>query len=351
MKAVVVGAGTAGLAAAYALRKAGAEVTVLEERERPGGRIAGSRKEGFVLEAGAQFLFRFYDSAFHLCRELGLGERLKPFPFKVAGWKEGRLYPLTFSIDPRALWRDRRDLFRFRLFSPRGALQVARLLSLAFRRRRDLHFVDYAGMLDLDGESLSELALRRGGREALERLMQPLASCLTLGEPEEIGAGYGLALAWYALNGVFALEGGIGTLAEGLCRACGENIMLSTPALRIAIEGGAVKGVETGEGFFDADAVICATTATRALRLMPGLPEGVRRALGRARYSACCHVMLALPRPLLPEGWYAVALPRSSRSPPSMPTVMRTSCPFPQWTMLADRRPPSSSQESPSRDM
>ncbi|MGQ9704773.1 MAG: protoporphyrinogen/coproporphyrinogen oxidase [Actinomycetota bacterium] len=315
MKVIVVGAGTAGLAATYTLHRAGVEVTALEASSSPGGRLAGARRDGYVLDLGAQFFFRFYDTTFELCRKLGLEKEIVPFPFKVAIWRDGRLNALTAGLDPRLLWKDRRDLLRFRLFGLRGMMQMARIMPLLLRRRRDLHFIDYRGSLDLDGESLAELALRRGGEEALEYLFQPLASCLTLGEPEDIGAGYGLALAWYALNGLYTLRGGIGTLAEALYRACRERVKLSTPARRIVLEGGKVKGVETEEGFLGADAVICATTASAALRLLPDLPEGTRNALRRARYSACCHVMFGLRERLLPDGWYAVGLPRRALSP------------------------------------
>lgn len=56
---VVVGAGMAGLAAAYQLRSGGHEVTVLEARLRPGGRVHTVRApfaDGLYAEAGAMFI-------------------------------------------------------------------------------------------------------------------------------------------------------------------------------------------------------------------------------------------------------------------------------------------------------
>ena len=58
-KAVVLGAGLAGLVAAYELTQAGHDVTVFEARGRPGGRvhtIRGPFSDGLHAEAGAVFI-------------------------------------------------------------------------------------------------------------------------------------------------------------------------------------------------------------------------------------------------------------------------------------------------------
>src|SRR5688572_10156614 len=55
---VVLGAGAAGLAAAHALHAAGVDVTVLEARERIGGRVFTHRAPGtpVPIELGAAFI-------------------------------------------------------------------------------------------------------------------------------------------------------------------------------------------------------------------------------------------------------------------------------------------------------
>ncbi len=72
-KVIVVGAGLAGLAAAYELTQAGHEVTVLEVRLRPGGRVRTLREpfsDGLYAEAGARLFSDSYPRLLHYAKLL-----------------------------------------------------------------------------------------------------------------------------------------------------------------------------------------------------------------------------------------------------------------------------------------
>jgi monoamine oxidase len=74
MRVIVVGAGLAGLTAAVDLAAAGAEVTVLESRDRVGGRMYGVPiSEGVVADGGAAYLGVRHTELLALIREHGLG--------------------------------------------------------------------------------------------------------------------------------------------------------------------------------------------------------------------------------------------------------------------------------------
>ena len=79
---IVVGAGMAGLAAAYRLQQAGFEVQVLEAEDHMGGRAYAHRNEdGFTLNTGATVLSSSYENMIALARELGLEDhfvKVKP---------------------------------------------------------------------------------------------------------------------------------------------------------------------------------------------------------------------------------------------------------------------------------
>ncbi|MEM6366015.1 MAG: phytoene desaturase family protein [Planctomycetota bacterium] len=83
-KVVVVGAGPGGLAAAMQLAHAGCEVTVIERRDRPGGRTSAIEQDGYRFDCGPTFFLYprvlkeiFETVGFDLMKEVPM-ERLDP---------------------------------------------------------------------------------------------------------------------------------------------------------------------------------------------------------------------------------------------------------------------------------
>ena len=99
---------------------------------------------------------------------------------------------------------------------------------------------------------------------------------------------------------------------DALVQACDDRIRLSTPVRRIVLEDGVARGVVTEAGFVEADAVICATTATTALKIIPDLPSDISDVLRRVTYSKCCRVFFGVDSSPFPPDWYAVTFPRQT---------------------------------------
>ena len=77
-RVVVVGAGIAGLAAAWDLVQAGADVTVLESERQPGGLIVTEHRDGFVVEGGPDGFLAAEPEFPALAAELGIADHLVP---------------------------------------------------------------------------------------------------------------------------------------------------------------------------------------------------------------------------------------------------------------------------------
>ena len=85
-KIIVIGGGLAGLCAAYELREAGHNVTVLEARTRPGGRvftIRGQFADGLIAEAGATNVDDIHEWTIKYLKLLGV--ELQPVTFSRGG--------------------------------------------------------------------------------------------------------------------------------------------------------------------------------------------------------------------------------------------------------------------------
>ena len=312
MRVVVVGAGAAGLSAAYALHKRGVDFLVLEAADHPGGRIAVEEVEGCRIDTGAQVFTEGYSAALGLCRELGVPVRACS---RRAGiWSHGGFR----VVDQRDAWRTVRTVLACKLLPPKALWQFVRFGLRLRRHATALSLADPSRALALDAEaSIADWIRTHFGPESLEGLPGTSIRVLTLAEPEAVGVAYGMALLWrFVFEPVEFLtpERGVGQFTQALVDAVDDRIRVSTMVERVVIRNGAVVGVRTGDGFVAADAVVCATTASEARRLLPHLPRDIDRALGLVTYSSTCRVVFGADRPVLPDQCYFAALPRREGS-------------------------------------
>jgi phytoene dehydrogenase-like protein len=312
---VVIGAGCAGLAAAWTLKKAGADFLVLEARDRPGGRCWSMRKDEFLLPIGAGFTEMQWEVTHRIIRELGLEKQAHhEKSMRVAFWRNGSKHYLFKGTVPE-MARNLPEALRFRGLPFKAYPQLARLGLATYRhmRRLDPAARDFRPLLGLGEVSSASFAIKNGGPEVLDHVISPVVGTMVLARPEEVSIAHLVALAFLA-GGVCVMENGMGSINQGLYEKVKDRVRLSVPVKRVVLENGRVKGVQTGDGFIDADQVICATDAVTARKIIPDLPESMRRPLETCGYSSTYNYIFALERKITPDHLVATLIPGSEKS-------------------------------------
>ena len=180
-RVVVIGGGITGLTVAYRLTRAAQtgevplEVLLLEASGRLGGTIATHHQDGLLMEQGPDCFLSAKPWGVRLCEDLGLGDELigtttqHRQSFIV---RAGRLLPVPqgFYLMAPGSWR---SLVTTPVFSWRGKLRMA--LDLVIPRRTAT-----------EDESLAQFVTRRLGREALERMAQPMVGGIYTADPQSL---------------------------------------------------------------------------------------------------------------------------------------------------------------------
>src|SRR5205809_7662351 len=311
-RVAVVGGGVAGLAAAHRLVERGVrEVVLLEAGDRLGGSIATKRSGGFTIEAGADALLTEKPWAVDLCERLGVslvgtreGER------RTYVVHDGRIEPLPEGFLLLAP-TDLRALAASPLVAWRGKLR--RALDLVLPRRADAA-----------DESLAHFVRRRFGREALERVAEPLAGGIYTADAERLSlaatmprfrelerkhgsvirglrAEAGATRAAGARYSLFAAPAdGMGALVEGLARRLPEGVVRLRAPVGALARDGATWRVSSGGETLAADALVLAAPAWTAGPLLEPVDAVLGRLLGEIEYASSATVTLAYPSAEVP---------------------------------------------------
>jgi oxygen-dependent protoporphyrinogen oxidase len=320
VRLIVVGGGLSGLAAAHRAvelaRERGRplELTLLEGADRLGGTIQTERRDGFLVECGPDSFLSEKPWALALCRRLGVQDRLIGTDDRfrrVFVVFRGRLHPLPDGFQLLAPTR-LGPLLASSLFSWPGKLRMACDLLLPRGGHPD--------------ESLGAFVRRRLGREALERVAQPLVAGIYTADPDELSLGATmprflemerrersviLAL-WRAARRAPAQHAGTSgarwslfvTFAEGMeelirllaTRLPPGAVRLKERATAVERDGAGWRVTTAGGAAFTGDALILAPEAHQVARLLRYVDPGLAHLLEGIPYASSATVTLAYRR-------------------------------------------------------
>ena len=309
-RAVIIGAGPGGLAAALLLAKSGVQVTIVEKRSSVGGRTSTMEQDGFKFDIGPTFF---------------LYPRVLQEIFAAAGYDLNREVPMT-RLDPqyRLVFGSGGELLAtpnvermeqaIAAISPEDAMRFHRFIT--HNRNKLDKFMPF---LQSPFESWKDLA--KPGMLKLLPLLSPWKSLdqdlQVHFKDERIRLGFSFQSKYLGMSpfrcpslfsilsfleyehGVFHPTGGCGSVTKAMARMAGEmGVEISTdePVEEVLLEGGKAVGVRTSKRTLPADAVVMnADFAGAAKRLIPN--KSRRRwtdeRLAKKKYS-CSTFMLYL---------------------------------------------------------
>ena len=301
---VVVGGGISGLAATHAVRTAlpYARITVVEESPRLGGKLLTGELGGATVETGADNWLARVPEATRLAEDVGLGNDLVSPATGAAYVRIGdRLRPLpsgTVRGVPGALG----PLVRSRVLSPAG------LLRAAVEPWRP-------GTPPTEPTTVGALVRKRLGPQVVERLVDPLLGGVYAGRADDLDLDAAapdlaaLARTERSLRRAVAarpqpapgpvfqtVATGLSAYVAAIAEQAKAEVLTRTRAVTVERLSGGFRVTLAGGRALIADAVIVATPAPAAARLLDLVAPGATAPLNAIAYASVALVGLAYPR-------------------------------------------------------
>ncbi|MDA1099875.1 MAG: protoporphyrinogen oxidase [Proteobacteria bacterium] len=280
---VIIGGGVSGLAVAHDLKRRGHRVTVLERQTQTGGNAVSERQAGFLMEHGPSTMNAHLPVSNEISRQLGLDSQRCDLGDGIQNRylvSDGRLA----GISTGAL----------------GFLTASYLSPLAKLRILAEFLVPHGS--DQADETVMDFCSRRFGREFAERVMDPMvAGIYGGGRASELSVSaifpmlvalekkYGsvtLGIMHRRREGgkmpgsrLFSWRDGMATLTRTLAQGLKENIRTGIAVRRISPHHNGFRIDLGNQECLQAKAVVVATQAHVAARLISELdPQGVAAA-------------------------------------------------------------------------
>ena len=260
--AAVIGSGFGGLALAIRLQSAGIQTTLIEGREKPGGRAYVWEDKGFKFDAGPTVITdpSCLEELFELSgRKLSDYVELLPVtPFYRLIWSDGTVF--DYSNDDASLFA------QIEAKNPDDVAGYKRFLAYSenvfregYRKLGHVAFLDFKSMLKAAPAMVRYEAYRSVYSIVARYIKDPqlreafsFHSLLVGGNPFKTSALYALIHALEKKWGVWFPRGGTHALIRGMVKLfedLGGTFKIGSPVTSIDTEGNRVAGVTTADGW------------------------------------------------------------------------------------------------------
>jgi phytoene desaturase len=266
--AAVIGSGFGGLSLAIRLQAAGFDTTVLEKRDKPGGRAYVYEDQGFVFDGGPTVLTdpSALEALFSVAgRKMADYIELMPVdPMYRLCWEDGDVFDYTNDADrleDQIRKRNPADVDGYRRFLDYSY----KVFNKGYLELGHVPFLNFGSMIRV-APALMKLEAYRSVYSQVSKFIQDehlrqafsFHPLLVGGNPFKTSSIYTLIHALEREWGVWFAKGGTGALVRALVRLfedLGGTIRLDSEVTRIDTANGRITGLATRDGFngrFDA---------------------------------------------------------------------------------------------------
>ncbi len=298
--AAVIGSGFGGLALAIRLQSAGIQTTLVEARDKPGGRAYVFEDDGFIFDAGPTVITdpTCLEKLFELSgRKLSDYVELMPvMPFYRLMWEDGTVF--DYSNDEKELLRQIGDL---NAKDVAGYQEFLKFSDNVFREDYEKlgheAFLDFKSMLNAAPQLMRYEAFRSvysmvSRHIEDERLRQAFSfhTLLVGGNPFRTSSVYALIHALEKKWGVWFPRGGTGSLVRGMVKLfedIGGTVRMGSKVEVIMADSGRVTGVRCANGWSGRFDAVCSNgdVVNTYQQLLGGHPRGTEMAAKMKRRS------------------------------------------------------------------